>query len=173
MLHALHVGGLLTTGIVGSILLWIVGMSVVMDLAAQTAMTNDQQFFIEIIKAIAPGIGVIALGLVPAWFARKANKNSEVAATKAAEAVEKTVELSKSIDGQLDELKRLWQSEANLLGRQQERDEAESKKIDEAAIARTVAKEDRNEGRESMVKAQEVIPVETRTEAAEAQEEIK
>lgn len=168
MLHVVHVAGLLTTGVIGSILLWSAGMSVVMGLSAQTAMTSDQQFFIEIIKAIAPGIGVIAVGLVPAWFARRANKNSEVAAAMATVAVEKTEQLGKSIDGQLDELKRLWQSEANLQGRQQERDEAESKKVEEASIARTVAKEDRAEGREAMIKAQEVIPVETRTEAEAA-----
>lgn len=168
----LHMAGSFAIGIIGGTLLWMVAMvAVTIEIATQTTgMTSDQQFFIEIVKAVAPGIGVIVIGLVPTWYARKSNQNSEAVKADLAESRAEVATLGKSIDGQLDEFKRLWQSEANLKGRQEERDEAESRKVEEAASARTIAKEDRQEGREAMEKAQEVIPVETRTEAAKKDE---
>lgn len=132
-------------------------------LAAQQVLTSDQQFIIDLVKAVSPAIGVVAVGAVGAWFAARAAKKADVV-------VNKVDALSKSIDGQLDEFKRLWQSEARLQGREEQRQEADAQKVVDAATTRQDAKEDRAEGMAVMtaVPPQAVIPVETRVEAAAA-----
>lgn len=166
-----HSLGLLAAAFSGGAALWLVGMNA---LAAQTAaaMSPDQQFFIAILTVLAPGVGLVAVAAVPAWFARQSAKNSAVAAGKAVEAVEKTekltettAEMSGRLDGQLERLMKLVEEAALLKGAEQERIRADAQKVTDAAQVRSDAKEDRKEGREAMA-PQQVVPVETRTEAA-------
>lgn len=184
--HLISHIAILAVGLTGSVLFWIAGMGVVADIAAQTSMTSDQQFFIAVLTVVVPGIGLVAVAAVPAWFARRATKSSEFAAAKAVEAVENsaiavkktevltetTAEMAGRMNGQLERLMKLVEEAALLKGAEQERIRADAQKVTDAATVRENAKEDRAEGREAMVPqaSQPVIPVETRTEAAEAQE---
>lgn len=84
-----------------------------------------------------------------------------------------TKEMSGRLDGKLDELKGLWQSEAHLKGREEQRSELEAAAAVAATTARQDAKEDRAEGVASVspalvpapVDPTVPVPVETRTEA--------
>lgn len=110
---------------------------------------------LDLMKIFIPST-VALLGVVFAWRA----------SAKAKESVDVTNELGLKLDGRLEELKKLWQSEANLQGRIDERLDSEARRITE----RAEAKEDRAEG---ALKSEPgpVVPVETRTEA-KAKEEL-
>lgn len=175
-----HSLGLLAATVSGAAL-WLVGMSA---LTAQTAttMTSDQQFFIAVLTVLAQGVGLVAVAAIPVWFARKANQNSEIAAVRAGRAEEKTdkltettAEMSVRLDGKLDAWLAKVEEAALLKGAEQERIRADAQKITDAAQVRSDAKEDRAEGMAAMAPqpGQPVVPVITRTEAAEADEKEK
>lgn len=114
---------------------------------------------LDLLKIFIPST-VALIGVIFAWRAStRAKESVDVAKV----AVDVTTELGLRLDGRLEELKKLWQSEANLQGRIDERVDSETRRLAE----RAEAKEDRAEGALQQATPNTVIPVETRTEAKE------
>lgn len=123
---------------------------------------------LDLLKIFVPS-AVALIGVVFAWKA----------SVKAKESVDVTNDLGLKLDGRLEELKKLWQSEANLQGRLDERlaseaqqiaarAEAETKRVTERAEART---DKQDEALLLKVDPNTPVPVETRTEAKAADSE--
>lgn len=107
----------------------------------------------KLIEAFSPGIAALLVGLVGAWFAARASKKAGDAANEAKALTATTQEMSSRLDGKLDELKKLWQSEADAGGYARATEDAriaaeivaEQTKIDRQ-IDREESKADRAEG---------------------------
>lgn len=128
---------------------------------------------IELLKIFVPSV----IALVGVVFASQAAIRAKESVDTAKVAVNTTTELGLKIDGRLEELKKLWQSEANLQGRLDELLASEVRRVAERAEAETKrvaerveAKEDRTEGALTTTTPATVIPVETRTEAQAAKD---